>query len=50
MTRRQKAIAGLYASLYVAGLLIVCMDVYVWRAEEPSARPHAIQSAKPNSQ
>ena len=49
MTRR-KIVTGVYAALYLAGLAIVCMDVYVWRAEEPSAQPHAIQSAKPNSQ
>lgn len=34
MTRR-KIVTGIYAALYLAGLAIVCMDVYVWRADEP---------------
>lgn len=35
MSRAQKALTCLYAVLYVAGLAIVWMDVYVWRADEP---------------
>ena len=34
MTRR-KIVTAIYAALYLAGLAIVWMDVYVWRAEEP---------------
>lgn len=34
MTRR-KIVTGIYAALYLSGLAIVWMDVYVWRADEP---------------
>jgi hypothetical protein len=46
MSRAQKALTCLYAVLYVAGLAIVCMDVFVWRAEEPRLSGAQVQAAE----
>jgi hypothetical protein len=46
MTRFQKIMSGIYAALYLAGLTVVWMDVYVWRAEEPKPSGAQIQAAQ----
>lgn len=45
MTRFQKIMAGIYAALYIAGLAIAYLDVYVWRAEEPQPSGAKLQAA-----
>jgi threonine/homoserine/homoserine lactone efflux protein len=46
MTRLQKALTYLYVLLYAAGLYVLYMDVYVWRAEEPKPSGAQIQAAQ----
>lgn len=46
MTRYERIMAVIYAALYVAGLTIVFMDLYVWRAEEPGPSGAQIQAAE----
>lgn len=46
MSRFQITMSGIYAALYIAGLVVVCMDLYVWRAEEPGPSGAQIQAAE----
>jgi hypothetical protein len=46
MSRVQKALTCVYAALYVVGLAVVCMDVYVWRAKDPEPSGAQVQAAE----
>lgn len=46
MTRYEKFIACAYAALYAFGIWVVCMDLYVWRADEPRLSGAQIQAAE----
>lgn len=44
MTRYERIMTGVYATMYLIGLLVVCMDVFYWRAEEPKPSGAQIQA------
>lgn len=47
MTRYEKILAGIYAGVFAAGILVLALDLFVWRADPPQPEACVTQPATP---